>query len=664
MAKGLTASQQQLLGISRCAGTLHLEYHKLNSTTYQLLGREISLDEHGNTLTTTTIIDTFNRPAAHGKEHAAEHPTGTFTVTKEFYHWVEPAWVIDASKTQTRVEVKHIPASKWVPNHLVNPTAYTRHTFVASWDTVHFVWHYAEHVGALVAKPHKADTYHKQLHDDTKYDKHTYTYAWDGNGHWVEHHTTTGVVSLGHPLLYVYDHKVDDTLHQKMSERWVWDATLRRFDKVYSEHISYPRSTSPAENDKVWVPKVGHPQTMKRWEVHHVWKTAPDWEWVREDIDQHTDRTHPNNAYGWIVSGYTAKLHSYTYTFNKNGNDATQWVEIDRVINTIFASGTNSSVRYNVNSHGVASTSESHLKTINWTFDKVGAQWTSTTTYTAKHDVTQRATVGNGDHVDLTRFALSVKKFSRNLDIVLTINSGTVVGNAVVNKLPTGEGKFTIINNGEIQGAGGTSGAAGKDALTLHSDIHLVNNGHIRGGGGGGGKGKNGGDHTAYWFITISINSSVMANNGVMVYYTRLYTGSGNSPLAIKDATGKVTIVGEARTSNCGSRPGCTTQRTRTKSSVANFATPSIHHTGGVGGAGGRGQGYKNLPSLDGSNGGLSHPHGGHNGGKGGHGGNWGKAGVTPYAGGNGGALGHSIRGKSHIITSGSKIGHVDGVPV
>jgi len=81
---------------------------------------------------------------------------------------------------------------------------------------------------------------------------------------------------------------------------------------------------------------------------------------------------------------------------------------------------------------------------------------------------------------------------------ILTINSGVIVGSTSVSNyaltIPSGlGGSFKLINNGSIQGAGGsTNGGNGGNAILASSSVSIENNGTIYAGGGGGGKGDTG----------------------------------------------------------------------------------------------------------------------------------------------------------------------------
>ncbi len=146
------------------------------------------------------------------------------------------------------------------------------------------------------------------------------------------------------------------------------------------------------------------------------------------------------------------------------------------------------------------------------------------------------------------------------VDVVVTINSGVVVGSHSATPAMYQSGSFavgstvTIINNGTIVGRGGNGGDGGapfangkvgkdgKTALRLGQNTTLTNNGNIYGGGGGGGggagtasgggggggggKGQDGGDR--------GIKGSSGATNGTNGTFTTLGSG-GNGEFSAGD---------------------------------------------------------------------------------------------------------------------------------
>ena len=233
----------------------------------------------------------------------------------------------------------------------------------------------------------------------------------------------------------------------------------------------------------------------------------------------------------------------------------------------------------------------------------------------------------------------------------LTINSGVIVGatsvsNAALTITSGMGGTLTIINNGAIQGAGGSAnGGNGGDAVQASSsNVTFTNNGDIYAGGGGGGQGGAGGTggqgsqtttthHYGIGQLCVGRGGSCSSSS-----YNQGCANVFNSPNAYC-AGGSSAVI----TRSCSLLCQCNDCNTDT-------TTITSGGSGGSGGAGGVGQGYNQSAGSGsagaaGSAGGTNAGAGG-SGGTGGNGGSFGTSGSSGATG-NTGANGNHSNGSA-----------------
>lgn len=253
------------------------------------------------------------------------------------------------------------------------------------------------------------------------------------------------------------------------------------------------------------------------------------------------------------------------------------------------------------------------------------------------------------------------------------VASGVTVGSTSVSvaAVRTGTGRggtLKLVNNGEIQGAGGAgnSGAGGAAIDVQQSGLTIENNWGIRGGGGGGGHGGTGGtggpgyyvqgytasegptySRSSYAFVQDTDDSG--ANTRIIIYW-----GGGQQYLGGSSQTsqtvGSVTYYRGAYQERYGNSSGYKYGYAVSRQYPSSYNVYTSGGAGGGGGAGGRGQGFNQARA--GGSGGAAGAAGGTNagsggyGGTGGTGGTWGAAGAqgapgaTGNAGNNGGGSG------------------------
>ena len=232
-------------------------------------------------------------------------------------------------------------------------------------------------------------------------------------------------------------------------------------------------------------------------------------------------------------------------------------------------------------------------------------------------------------------------QWSSTLPKIVTIETGAIVGatstsNNALTIPNSGGGIVSIINNGEIQGAGGSAngGAGGRAVLVQKANtVMLIADGAaVRGGGGGGGKGGQGGK----------------GGNGsaTTTYVGRTVCNGGDCNQA--GSEGFSCSNGDPCVGSCDLME-VTAECTKRRCSACQTSTTTTGTNGGAGGNGGRGQGYRQsaatgVDGVDGANPPTNAGRGGR-GGRGGTGGSWGNGGGT----GNTGA-----KGANGTVTNGS----------
>lgn len=268
----------------------------------------------------------------------------------------------------------------------------------------------------------------------------------------------------------------------------------------------------------------------------------------------------------------------------------------------------------------------------------------------------------------------------------ITVDSGAVVGATSTGAyaFDTGAGfpagsSLTLVNNGSIQGAGGTAGGAnsaggnGGSALRAQYPIAIANAGAIEAGGGGGGAGGKGGTGGTGGMGGSSTRQEYYAPSGNPAYY--YYQGPGGVSL--------IMIANQGYSSwPAGWSLGSL------QSGVGDYQNYSIIYTntvttpggaggaGGVGGSGGAGRGFTQsnvagttgTAGAGGSAGGAGAGAGGAGGvgGSGGSGGDWGANGGTGMTGsvGNTGANGNYTGGQAGAAGSAGLAGGAAGYAV
>lgn len=237
------------------------------------------------------------------------------------------------------------------------------------------------------------------------------------------------------------------------------------------------------------------------------------------------------------------------------------------------------------------------------------------------------------------------------------INAGIIVGSITATAaLLTGTGRgnvLTIVNNGEIQGNGGTAnGGAGGPAINIEqTGVTIVNNGAIRGGGGGGGKGGNGGTGgNGYYVNTVTQGPYYQRNvyswgtGGTVPSADWAGTKVKSKPTGESFSVGSVTYYRGAWADGGGGINWYYISRSYPQN------VNTYGGAGGAGGNGGAGQGYTqaNTNGAGGAGGGAStgaNAGAGGTGGTGGNGGTWGNGGGNGATGNTGG--GGNISGGS-----------------
>ena len=229
----------------------------------------------------------------------------------------------------------------------------------------------------------------------------------------------------------------------------------------------------------------------------------------------------------------------------------------------------------------------------------------------------------------------------------LTINSGVIVGatsvsNAALTITSGMGGTLTIINNGAIQGAGGSAnGGNGGDAVQASSsNVTFTNNGDIYAGGGGGGQGGAGGTGgqgsvttTSYIGLAIACCGNTCDFNLICQNYhgnSNAYCGASTTQFAVRQCVPFL----RGTCNNC----------------AVDSTTINNGGSGGSGGSGGVGQGYNQSAGSGsagaaGSAGGTNAGAGG-SGGTGGNGGSFGTSGSSGATG-NTGANGNHSNGSA-----------------
>lgn len=262
----------------------------------------------------------------------------------------------------------------------------------------------------------------------------------------------------------------------------------------------------------------------------------------------------------------------------------------------------------------------------------------------------------NATDVDLATLMNAAQSgvWASNEPKTLTINSGVIVGatsvsNAALTITSGMGGTLTIINNGAIQGAGGSAnGGNGGDAVQASSsNVTFTNNGDIYAGGGGGGQGGAGGTGgQGSTTTTTFIGQAQLCGSGGTCNYNQTcqnyhnnnnaYCGAGTAALTTRNCRPEFSCY-------CGD---CAVDST------------TIHNggSGGSGGSGGVGQGYNQSAGSGsaGSAGGAGGTNAGA-GGSGGTGGNGGSFGASGSSGatGNTGANGNHSNGSAGSSGSG-----------
>lgn len=272
-------------------------------------------------------------------------------------------------------------------------------------------------------------------------------------------------------------------------------------------------------------------------------------------------------------------------------------------------------------------------------------------------------------------------QWSSSLPKIVTIETGAIVGatstsNNALTIPNSGGGIVSIINNGEIQGAGGSAngGAGGRAVLVQKANtVMLIADGAaVRGGGGGGGKGGTGGTGGGGKYTTNkTLGRAPTANNGTcpfsgyedmdgwncydyssstfaMLTCRKYYPSVGNAECSSYSEEGGFSCC--LKCNSCY-QPGGTTVNTN-------------GGAGGAGGNGGVGQGYKQSATngsggAAGSNGGTNAGKGG-TGGTGGNGASWGNAGGK----GNTGATGANGNRTNGSAGSGGSNGGSAGISI
>ena len=269
-----------------------------------------------------------------------------------------------------------------------------------------------------------------------------------------------------------------------------------------------------------------------------------------------------------------------------------------------------------------------------------------------------------------------------------------------VGNFPSGS-TINLINQGSIQGFGGSiNGGNGGDAINTSVPIFIDNQGTIYGGGGGGGKGGNGGQgatitSSTSWVrlrssrTSVNIGSSshsVQArfdsgtfrwrnNRGTRVRIRHLWSNVHNTRTGqvMGNTAGAGTyIINAGATANTGANSGGNHPLAMSYDWLEREVTSTNTTTtdGGIGGDGGQGTGFSQngTNGSEGTQGGTNSG----NGGNGGNGGDWGTSGDVGANGTNGnhtngtsgqagGLAGHYIVGNANVtwINQGTVAGRV-----
>ncbi|WP_052063891.1 hypothetical protein [Nitrincola sp. A-D6] len=290
-------------------------------------------------------------------------------------------------------------------------------------------------------------------------------------------------------------------------------------------------------------------------------------------------------------------------------------------------------------------------------------------------------------------FAAEYGEPSGAVSITVIVPVGVIIGGAGATALTVGNfslgSTITLVNQGSIQGFGGSiNGGTGGDAINTSVPISIDNQGTIYGGGGGGGKGGDGGQgsastSTSSWVRLNSSTTGVNISSSSYSVQARFDSGTFrwrnnrstrvriyHASCVLRDTrTGQV----QGTTSNAGAKTinaGATWN-----SGISNYgmqplgmtyswlehevtSTNTTTYDGGIGGNGGQGTGF----SQSGTNG-TQGTQGGTNSGSGGNGGNGGDWGASGNVGANGtngnhtngtsgqvgGLAGHYIVGNANV---------------
>ena len=270
-------------------------------------------------------------------------------------------------------------------------------------------------------------------------------------------------------------------------------------------------------------------------------------------------------------------------------------------------------------------------------------------------------TITNAENLNVSTLFSSAVWLSTTTNKKLIVNGtvgATSVSNYALSISSDFGGRFTLVNNGNIYGAGGrpttgTGGSGGNAILAGKSNIFIQNNGRIYAGGGSGGQGGTGGAG-----VYTTSGSSYWANT----------TCSGNSMPCYQLNPPFPCNCGD----NCRGIRACGDGRNYTlwEKQCTYCYTNYYYTSGGAGGLGGRGQGYEGA-DASGSTGSAGGTNAG-TGGTGGAGGTWGSTGNTGNTGLNGnngagssgylgGAAGYYIVNNSNVtwLATGTRLGRV-----
>ena len=216
---------------------------------------------------------------------------------------------------------------------------------------------------------------------------------------------------------------------------------------------------------------------------------------------------------------------------------------------------------------------------------------------------------------------------TKKVGLTITINAGVTVGSTsdttaalTIPTLPAGS-TVTVINNGNIYGAGGSggngttsdggNGSDGGTAISSGTPITLNNNGSIKGGGGGGGGG--GGYSTSQAYTVLRKSADCCRPQNIGNWTTNNPVGQGCGTWDTDVCYG----VSATNVNSCGIKVACVTEYTGTNYNggnggkgeghgnvAANGTTGASGTTGGNGGAygtDGTGGGNHNADNIGGN---------------------------------------------------------------